>query len=652
MPVPSSSNSTKPSDKLPVKNGSRGKFPSASPKVPVGGKSNASAASPSGGKRWSKGAPSAGTKPPAQGGTPAQGDPGSQAKGPGGATSASRHKAAKSPSATKNPSQTKQPSTKQPPAKQPSTKQPSAKQPSAKQPSAKQPSTKPPPRTKPPLNTKQPPQTKPAPGSKTTKPPSHTALPTQPKPSTIPKPPIQTKPPNQSNPANQTKPPAHTKPPAEAKPPSQGKPSGTPPIRPKVQLFHVAGNNTFWRGVVPQHQRLCLVSHLPIPVSHLPIPVSHLPIPVSHLPIPVSHLPIPVSHLPIPVSHLPIPVSHLPIPVSHLPIPVSHLPLLVSPNPSPSPPLLARAAGGTSTSTTVPHLPIPVSHLPLPISRFSSPPSHLPLLISPFQSPASHLPLLNPSHVRAGGGASTSTTTCSHSTAHSPCFLLMPHFSRPIPRSHSHSHLLTSCSNLPSPHSPFSFMPRQMAGYRMSFTGILSGNAADNPFFHNWNMAVIMYCDGGAYMGYKGRMQQGSKRVFLSGHHILKNTLIDLQQQRGMGAAASALIAGCSAGGQAVAVGCDWMASFLPRSAKVKCATDASFFLGTANLWTCWHEVSSRHLFSFKASPSIFPSVTFSPSPSVITRQPLIRHLPLIHPPVQMRPTSRGSSPSDPTCSA
>ncbi|CAI5512870.1 unnamed protein product, partial [Closterium sp. Naga37s-1] len=130
----------------------------------------------------------------------------------------------------------------------------------------------------------------------------------------------------------------------------------------------------------------------------------------------------------------------------------------------------------------------------------------------------------------------------------------------------------------PSPSSP-SNLTHLMAGYRMSFTGILSGNAANNPFFHNWNMAVVMYCDGGAYMGYKGRMQQGSKRVFLSGHHILKNTLIDLQQQRGMGTAASALIAGCSAGGQAVAVGCDWMASFLPRSAKAKCATDASFFL-------------------------------------------------------------------------
>ncbi|CAI5942919.1 unnamed protein product [Closterium sp. NIES-64] len=237
--------------------------------------------------------------------------------------------------------------------------------------------------------------------------------------------------------------------------------------------------------------------------------------------------------LPAPASiHLNVTVS--PLPISRFSSPPSHLPLLVSPFPSPA------------------------SRLPLPISRFSSPPSHLPLLVSPFPSPASHLPLLNPSlSGRRGGGWCLNFNDCAL-------------------RADSYR---GSSRYWPSPSSP-SNLTHLMAGYRMSFTGILSGNAANNPFFHNWNMAVVMYCDGGAYMGYKGRMQQGSKRVFLSGHHILKNTLIDLQQQRGMGTAASALIAGCSAGGQAVAVGCDWMASFLPRSAKVKCATDASFFLG------------------------------------------------------------------------
>ncbi|CAI6010706.1 unnamed protein product [Closterium sp. NIES-65] len=282
----------------------------------------------------------------------------------------------------------------------------------------------------------------------------------------------------------------------------------------------------------------------------LPAPASiHLNVTVS--PLPISRFSSPPSHLPLLVSPFPSPASRLPLPISRFSSPPSHLPLLVSPFPSPA------------------------SRLPLPISRFSSPPPQSlpvraasgclnfndcasclisPFLISPSPSPVSLSPL--PNLPCQGGGWCLNFNDCAL-------------------RADSYR---GSSRYWPSPSSP-SNLTHLMAGYRMSFTGILSGNAANNPFFHNWNMAVVMYCDGGAYMGYKGRMQQGSKRVFLSGHHILKNTLIDLQQRRGMGTAASALIAGCSAGGQAVAVGCDWMASFLPRSAKVKCATDASFFL-------------------------------------------------------------------------
>ncbi|CAI7796954.1 unnamed protein product [Closterium sp. NIES-54] len=53
---------------------------------------------------------------------------------------------------------------------------------------------------------------------------------------------------------------------------------------------------------------------------------------------------------------------------------------------------------------------------------------------------------------------------------------------------------------------------------------------------------------------------------------------------RGLSAASAVLITGCSAGGQGVAVSCDWMASRLPSATTVKCAIDAGYFLDEPDL--------------------------------------------------------------------
>ncbi|GJP40321.1 hypothetical protein CLOM_g24599 [Closterium sp. NIES-68] len=125
---------------------------------------------------------------------------------------------------------------------------------------------------------------------------------------------------------------------------------------------------------------------------------------------------------------------------------------------------------------------------------------------------------------------------------------------------------------------------KMMNEYHTQFTGILSADAKVNPEFGNWNMAVLMYCDGGAYMGYKGRAAVGSSRVFYSGRRIVMLLLEDMLKNRGLSVASAALITGCSAGGQGVAVSCDWMASRLPSSATVKCAIDAGYFLDEPDL--------------------------------------------------------------------
>ncbi|CAI7784615.1 unnamed protein product [Closterium sp. NIES-53] len=120
--------------------------------------------------------------------------------------------------------------------------------------------------------------------------------------------------------------------------------------------------------------------------------------------------------------------------------------------------------------------------------------------------------------------------------------------------------------------------------YHTQFTGILSADTITNPVFGNWNLAVLMYCDGGAYMGYKGRVAVGSSRVFYSGRRVVMLLLEDMLKIRGLSAASAVLITGCSAGGQGVAVSCDWMASRLPSATTVKCAIDAGYFLDEPDL--------------------------------------------------------------------
>ncbi|CAI5503311.1 unnamed protein product [Closterium sp. Naga37s-1] len=77
-----------------------------------------------------------------------------------------------------------------------------------------------------------------------------------------------------------------------------------------------------------------------------------------------------------------------------------------------------------------------------------------------------------------------------------------------------------------------------------------------------------------------------SRRIVLTGptHALWIFLLADMLKIRGLSAASAVLITGCSAGGQGVAVSCDWMASRLPSTATVKCAIDAGYFLDEPDL--------------------------------------------------------------------
>jgi hypothetical protein len=107
------------------------------------------------------------------------------------------------------------------------------------------------------------------------------------------------------------------------------------------------------------------------------------------------------------------------------------------------------------------------------------------------------------------------------------------------------------------------------------FTGILSDKAADNPDFYNWNRVKVRYCDGGSFSGDSenkaAQLQFRGKRIWLAAMEDL--------MAKGMRQAKQALLSGCSAGGLAVILRCDDFGKLFPPSTRVKCLSDAGFFL-------------------------------------------------------------------------
>lgn len=106
--------------------------------------------------------------------------------------------------------------------------------------------------------------------------------------------------------------------------------------------------------------------------------------------------------------------------------------------------------------------------------------------------------------------------------------------------------------------------------YEWGGHGIMSGEAADNPFFYTWNHVYVRYCDGGGFSGnakepvYVG----GGDYVYYRGQRILAAVLEDLLD-RGLDSATDVLLGGCSAGGVAIIMNIDYIVSRLPKETRV-----------------------------------------------------------------------------------
>ncbi|WCJ28988.1 Pectinacetylesterase family protein [Euphorbia peplus] len=111
----------------------------------------------------------------------------------------------------------------------------------------------------------------------------------------------------------------------------------------------------------------------------------------------------------------------------------------------------------------------------------------------------------------------------------------------------------------------------------MGFSGILGSKQAANPDFYNWNRIKIKYCDGSSFTGDVEAVDPKTNLHF-RGERVWRAVIDDLLA-KGMKSAKNAILSGCSAGGLASILHCDKFKALLPPSARVKCVSDAGYFI-------------------------------------------------------------------------
>ncbi|KAL1359656.1 pectin acetylesterase 5 isoform X1 [Arachis hypogaea] len=110
------------------------------------------------------------------------------------------------------------------------------------------------------------------------------------------------------------------------------------------------------------------------------------------------------------------------------------------------------------------------------------------------------------------------------------------------------------------------------------FSGILSSDPSQNPYFFNWNKVRVRYCDGASFAGHQESEIKDGNGLFFRGQ-IIWEAIMDELLSIGMSKAKQALLSGCSAGGLATLIHCDDFRKYFSKDINVKCLADAGFFL-------------------------------------------------------------------------
>ncbi|TXG54598.1 hypothetical protein EZV62_019854 [Acer yangbiense] len=131
----------------------------------------------------------------------------------------------------------------------------------------------------------------------------------------------------------------------------------------------------------------------------------------------------------------------------------------------------------------------------------------------------------------------------------------------------------------------------------VAFSGMLSNEQKFNPDFYNWNRIKVRYCDGASFTGDVEAVNPATNLHFRGARVFL--AIIEDLLAKGMKNAQNAILSGCSAGGLASILHCDKFRTLIPIGAKVKCLSDAGYFIhikdvsGGQRIQTFYNEVGS-----------------------------------------------------------
>jgi hypothetical protein len=118
------------------------------------------------------------------------------------------------------------------------------------------------------------------------------------------------------------------------------------------------------------------------------------------------------------------------------------------------------------------------------------------------------------------------------------------------------------------------------------FVEYFKRNKKSNPIFYNWNYAFLRYCDGYSFSGkvddpvqYLDPTTNKTTLIYMRGHVILKAIISSLVEEKGVDKANEVVVGGCSAGGLATYINCDfWAHSLSKYPTRVTCMADSGFF--------------------------------------------------------------------------
>ncbi|XP_022737900.1 pectin acetylesterase 8-like isoform X2 [Durio zibethinus] len=153
---------------------------------------------------------------------------------------------------------------------------------------------------------------------------------------------------------------------------------------------------------------------------------------------------------------------------------------------------------------------------------------------------------------------------------------------------------------------------------QIPFSGVLNNKHQFNPDFYNWNRVKVRYCDGSSFTGDVAAVNPVTNLHF-RGARVWLAVMEDLLG-KGMRSAENAVLSGCSAGGLASILHCDSFQALLTMGTKVKCLSDAGYFINAKDV-SGGHYIESffnQLVATHGSAKNLLPSCTSRMRPALI----------------------------------